>query len=71
MFRAKSFPTEERYLILKVTCPKLVKQLFVLSGQQGDFWKVEVDNKKFTTKSAKNFVNYIQNFIDGLVLISD
>jgi hypothetical protein len=54
-----------------VTCPKLVKQLFVLSGQQADFWKVEVDNKKLTTKSVRNFVNSIQNFIDGLVLISD
>jgi hypothetical protein len=71
MFRAKSFPTEERYLILKVSSPKLVKQLFGLSGQQGDFWKVEVDNKKLTIKTVRNFINSIQNFIDGLVLISD
>lgn len=71
LLRLKVYPNEERYLTLKVLCPKLVRILFGINSALGDSWKIEIEAQKTTTKFMKTFVAALQAFIDGLVLISD
>lgn len=71
LFRLKALPTEERYLMLKVSCPEIIRQAFILNSKFGDSWRIEIDPKKATTRSMKNFILSLQCFIDGVVFLSD
>lgn len=42
LLRLKGYPNEERYLTLKVLCPKLVRLLFGINSALGDSWKIEI-----------------------------
>lgn len=71
LLRLKALPAEERYLTLRVRVPELTQKLIELNTKYGSSWKMEIDVKKVPTRFIKNFITSFQNFIDGLILISN